>query len=78
VPPVLAPVRHKLFGLNIDPERLHRIRQERRPNSAYASLQRCRNEVRMAQVIFNKLGVVVLDTTSYSIEEISSRIMKNL
>jgi len=78
VPPVLAPIRHKLFGLNIDPERLHRIRQERRPNSGYASLQRCRNEVRMAQSIFSRLNIPVLDTTSYSIEEISSRIMEML
>jgi regulator of PEP synthase PpsR (kinase-PPPase family) len=78
VPQALLPIRHKLFGLTIDPERLHRIRQERRSNSAYASLQRCRNEVRMAQAIFNKLGISVLDTTSYSIEEISSRIVKRL
>ena len=76
VPPVLVPVKHKLFGLTIDPERLHRIRQERRPNSSYASRQRCRNEVRMAQAVFDRLGVPVLDTTSHSIEEISARIMK--
>lgn len=78
VPPVLLPVTHKLFGLTIDPQRLHRIRQERRPNSAYASVQRCRNEVRMARAIFNQLGIRVLDTTSHSIEEISSRIIKKI
>ncbi len=78
VPQMLLPIKHKLFGLTIDPERLHRIRQERRPNSTYASVQCCRNEVRMAWAIFNKLGIRVLDTTSHSIEEISSRIIKKL
>ena len=29
--------RSKLFGLTIDPDRLSQIRQERRPNSRYAS-----------------------------------------
>ncbi len=78
VPEVLQRHRGKLFGLTIDPQRLQKIRQERRPNSPYASLIRCQDEVRMAQAMFNKLGVLVLDTTTQSIEEISSRIIKRL
>ncbi len=35
----------KLFGLTIQPERLAQIREERRPNSKYASLANCRQEV---------------------------------
>ncbi len=77
-PRVLLPHKHKLFGLSIDPMRLQRIRQERRPNSGYASLKRCQDEVRMAHSIFSSLGIPVLDTTAHSIEEISSYIVKKL
>jgi regulator of PEP synthase PpsR (kinase-PPPase family) len=69
-------VRHKLFGLMIDAARLQMIRQERRPNSPYASLQRCQDDVRQAQSMFARLDIPVLNTTSQSIEEISSHILK--
>jgi len=70
--------KEKLIGLTIDPARLSRIREERRPGSPYASLRRCQAEVRQAQQFFRRLKLQVLDTTSHSIEEISSRIMKQL
>jgi regulator of PEP synthase PpsR (kinase-PPPase family) len=69
-------VRHKLFGLMVDAQRLQMIRQERRPNSPYASLQRCREDVRQAQTMFKRIDIPVLNTTSQSIEEISSHILK--
>jgi hypothetical protein len=78
VPKALLPYRTKLFGLTIDATRLQRIRQERRPNSPYATMRRCQEELRWAQAMFRKLGVPVLDTTSHSIEEISSHIVKKL
>jgi regulator of PEP synthase PpsR (kinase-PPPase family) len=77
-PDALVPHRSKLFGLTIDPVRLQRIRQERRPNSSYASLQRCQDELRQAHAMFDQLGINVLNTTSHSIEEISSHIVKTL
>ncbi len=77
-PQCLLPHKHKLYGLSIDPVRLQRIRQERRPNSAYASMKRCQDEVRMAHSMFSFLGIPVLDTTTHSIEEISSHIVKHL
>ncbi len=78
VPAALVPHQHKLFGLTIDAGRLQRIRQERRPNSSYSSLQRCQSELRMADEMFRKLNIRVLDTTSHSIEEIASLIVKGL
>ncbi|MEW8043780.1 MAG: kinase/pyrophosphorylase [gamma proteobacterium symbiont of Phacoides pectinatus] len=78
LPEVLVRNKAKLIGLTIDANRLNRIREERRPGSPYASLRRCQNEVRMAQQYFQKLGIKVMDTTSHSIEEISSRIMKQI
>jgi regulator of PEP synthase PpsR (kinase-PPPase family) len=77
-PKALVPFRAKLFGLTIDAERLRRIRQERRPNSGYASLERCQDELRRAHAMFQQLGISVLDTTTHSIEEISSHIVKRL
>ena len=77
LPKALMANRDKLVGLTIDPMRLSRIRQERRPNSRYASLARCQAEVRQAEQIFQRIGLKeVLDTTTHSIEEVSSRIMK--
>ena len=42
LPPALVPHRKKIFGLTIAPDRLSEIRNERRPDSAYASLASCR------------------------------------
>src|SRR5437016_11861615 len=41
LPKLLAPYRKRLFGLNLDPHRLHDIREKRRPKSHYASLAQC-------------------------------------
>jgi len=78
LPKALMDNRKKLFALTIDPLRLNRIREERRRGSDYASLERCRREVRLAEQIFRQYRIRTLDTTSHSIEEISSRIMKTL
>jgi len=49
LPPALVPHLKKIFGLTIQPERLSEIRNERRPNSRYASLESCRHEVGEAE-----------------------------
>jgi regulator of PEP synthase PpsR (kinase-PPPase family) len=76
VSPQVWACRGKAFALTIDPQRLQRIREERRPGSAYASLERCQEDTRRAGRMFKQLGVPVLNTTSQSIEEISSHILK--
>ncbi|WP_024890350.1 posphoenolpyruvate synthetase regulatory kinase/phosphorylase PpsR [Luteimonas huabeiensis] len=78
LPPRLRPYRRKLFGLTIDPQRLHQIRQERRPNSRYAELETCRREVAAAETLLRMEGIPMLSTTNASIEEISSRILEDL
>jgi regulator of PEP synthase PpsR (kinase-PPPase family) len=65
----------KLFGLTITPDRLRQIRKERRPLGKYASAQQVRYELREAEKIFKKFGIPYVDTTEFSIEEISSRIL---
>ena len=78
LPPALEPVKKKLFGLTIDPVRLASIRNERRPNSRYASLINCRNEVHEAEAMMRRAGVQWLSTTTKSIEEISTTILQEV
>ena len=78
LPAKLRQHRSKLFGLTIEPERLHQIRQERRPDSRYAKLETCRREVAMAEAMLRREGITMLSTTHASIEEISSRVMEDL
>ncbi len=78
LPPELQGFRDRLFGLTIHPERLSRIRSQRRPGSDYASLARCRHEVQQAEAILRAAGVPVLDTTTMSVEEIATTIMSHL
>lgn len=74
----LARLRSRLYGLTIDPERLHRIRNERRPNSAYASLDQCRREVHEAEALLRLERVRSRNVTSVSIEEIASHILQEM
>lgn len=78
LPKILAPYRHKLFGLTIDPHRLVQIRQERRPQSDYASLNQCETEVKQAEKLYSREGIAYLDTTTHSIEEIATGILERM
>ena len=78
LPPALAPYRNKLFGLTIQPERLSEIRNERRPNSRYASLANCRMEVSEAEAMMRRAGIRWLSTTTKSIEEIATTILQEV
>jgi regulator of PEP synthase PpsR (kinase-PPPase family) len=77
LPARLVPHRSKLYGLTIKPERLQQIRNERRPESRYASRQQVQYELRAAESLFRRYEVPFLDTTECSIEEIASRILNN-
>jgi [pyruvate, water dikinase]-phosphate phosphotransferase / [pyruvate, water dikinase] kinase len=67
--------RRKLFGLTIDPQRLQQVRQARRPNSRYATLEQCRSEVLQAEALFRQEQIPSLSTTNTSIEEIASKVL---
>jgi regulator of PEP synthase PpsR (kinase-PPPase family) len=75
LPDVLVKQKHKLFGLTIAPQRLQQIRKERRPLGNYSSAQQVSFELREAEQIFRRYGIPHVDTTKFSIEEISSRIL---
>jgi [pyruvate, water dikinase]-phosphate phosphotransferase / [pyruvate, water dikinase] kinase len=75
LPASLLAHRDRLYGLTINPERLHQIREERRPGSTYAALESCRHEVREALFLMQREGIPTLDTTAKSIEEIATTIL---
>ena len=78
LPPALVAYKRKIFGLTIQPERLAEIRNERRPNSRYASLENCRMEVSEAEAMMRRAGIRWLSTTTKSIEEISTTILQEI
>ena len=75
LPAQLRPLRAKLYGLTIRPERLQQIRTERRPDSKYASLSNCEYEVREAEMLMRQEGIPYLDATSKSVEELATTIL---
>ena len=78
LPPALMPHKKKIFGLTIQPERLSELRNERRPDSTYASLPNCRHEVAEAEAMMRRAGIRWLSTTHKSIEEIATTILQEI
>jgi regulator of PEP synthase PpsR (kinase-PPPase family) len=78
LPDILKPYQSKLFGLTISANRLHRIREKRRPDSTYASLKQCQNEVRTIEALYQHEGIPYIDTSIVSVEEICTTIMETL
>lgn len=76
LPPMVKKYRDKLYGLTIQPERLMEIRQERRPNSHYASLATCRQEVNDAQAMFRRFDIPFTNTTHKSVEELAVSVIQ--
>ncbi len=75
LPKPLRPYRDKLFGLTIDTQRLKDIRTGRRPNSQYASSRQCALEVGRIETLYRQERIPFINSTHYSIEEISTKIM---
>jgi regulator of PEP synthase PpsR (kinase-PPPase family) len=75
LPGSILPHRARLFGLTINAERLHAIREERRPGSKYAAIENCRYEIREAEELMHRERIPMLDTTAKSIEEIATTIV---
>jgi regulator of PEP synthase PpsR (kinase-PPPase family) len=78
LPQPLQAHRKKIFGLTINPDRLSEIRNERRPNSRYASLENCRQEVHDAEGMMRREGIRWLSSTHKSIEEIATTILQEI
>ncbi|HZS80502.1 MAG TPA: kinase/pyrophosphorylase, partial [Herbaspirillum sp.] len=78
LPGGLAAFRKKIFGLTIAPERLSKIRHERRPGSKYAAIENCRYEVNEAEKMMRREGIRWMSSTAKSIEEIAATILQEI
>ena len=68
----------RCFGLTTTVARLTRVRQERRPDSRYASEEQCRFELRRATAIYDRYRLPTVDTSAASVEEIAAVVMQTL
>jgi hypothetical protein len=78
LPETLIPHMEKLRGLTLKPERLAQIRSERWPNSNYASLETCRQELSAAERMMGEAGIRILDSSARSVEEIAALLRQSL
>jgi len=78
LPEALRTYKSSLYGLTIAAERLREIRQERRPDSRYADLGNCRYEVEQAEALMQREGIRWINSTTKSIEEIATTILREL
>ena len=78
LPKALKEHKHKLFGLTFGPARLQGIRNDRRPNSRYSSFAQCEFEVREVENLFRKENIPYINSTHFSVEEISAKILMQM
>ncbi len=78
LPKVLAQRHDRLFGLSISAERLHQIREVRRPDSEYASIKQCQYEVNQIGILYRENRIPTCEVTQRSVEEIATRILPYL
>ncbi|MBP6359472.1 MAG: kinase/pyrophosphorylase [Enterococcus sp.] len=74
----------KIVGLTNDPEILNGIRKERmiayglNPDTAYSDLDKIKTELTFANELYEKLGCIIINVASLSIEETASMILNAL
>ncbi len=67
----------RCFGITTTPARLTQVRNERRPNSRYASLEQCSSELRRAEAMFATNQIPVINSSTKSVEEMSTVILQS-
>lgn len=75
LPAQLKNLQSRLFGFTIDPIRLHQLRNARKPDSQYASVNNCQYEIHQAEMLMRREGIPYLDATSKSIEELATALL---
>ncbi|HJQ88113.1 MAG TPA: kinase/pyrophosphorylase [Propionibacteriaceae bacterium] len=66
----------RCFGVTTTPARLSQVRQERRPNSRYSSLEQCAYELRQAEAMFRAHRLPMINSSTRSVEEMSTVILQ--
>ena len=67
----------RCFGITTTPARLSQVRNERRPNSRYASLEQCSYELRRAEAMYRRFRIPVINSSAKSVEEMSTVILQS-
>ena len=78
LPASIASIADRCFGLLTSPQRLTAVRSERRAGSRYASLEQTRWELSRARRVYDVHGIPFVDSSSKSVEEMSTLILQNL
>ena len=78
LPRPIRGLRERCFGIVTTPARLSQVRNERRPNSRYASLQQCSYELRQAEAMFKTHRIPVINSSAKSVEEMSTVILQTM
>jgi regulator of PEP synthase PpsR (kinase-PPPase family) len=78
LPRPIEALRDRCFGMVTTPARLRQVRQERRPNSPYASLEQCTWELRRAEALFASHSLPTVNSSTKSVEEMSTVILQSL
>lgn len=78
LPASIADLPAKCFGLLTSPQRLAEVRGERRAHSRYASLEQTGWELSRARRIYDSYGIPFVDSSSKSVEEMSTLILQSL
>ncbi len=78
LPRPISHLRERCIGMLATPARLSEVRQQRRPNSRYASLEQCTWELRRAQGMYAANRLPVINSTTKSVEEMSTVIVQTL
>jgi len=68
----------RAVGLTSTPEILHAVREKRYPDSRYANLATCRQELQQATEIFLRYKIPMISTAGKSIEETATQAMQAL
>lgn len=68
----------RCFGLLTSPQRLSDVREERRPESRYASLDQTRWELARAKRLYDTYSIPYVDSSTKSVEEMSTLILQSV
>ena len=78
LPRPVRELRDRCFGMTTTPARLSQIRNARRPNSRYVSLEQCSYELRQAEAMYRNHRLPVVNSSAKSVEEMSTVILQAL
>ena len=78
LPRPVRELRDRCFGMTTNHARLSQIRNARRPNSRYASLEQCSYELRQAEAMYRNHHLPVINSSAKSVEEMSTVILQTL